>query len=88
MKLLVSSYYKSSNINGFSFAEHRHNIFNGVKTSSQEVYDFKKLCAGLAAKSIESIVIKHIDKESYTVEYMERQTRKSMKILISEIQAI
>jgi len=30
VKLLVSSYYKSSNINGFSFAEHRHNLGKGV----------------------------------------------------------
>lgn len=70
------------------WVKYNHNIFSGVKTSSQEVYDFKKLCAGLAAKSIESIVIKHVDTESYTVEYMERRTRKSMKILISEIEAI
>ncbi|HHW48436.1 MAG TPA: cupin domain-containing protein [Clostridiaceae bacterium] len=40
MKLLVSSYYKSSNINGFSFAEHRHidNIGGGNLESRKRTF--------------------------------------------------
>lgn len=70
------------------WAKYNYNIFKGMTSTSETVDNFMKLSSDIKAQGVQSIVIRFIDNESYTLEYIEMKTKKSIKILISDIEAI
>lgn len=70
------------------WVKYNHNIFNGITSTSESVNGFKNLRAELDAQSIESIVIRSVNDENYSIEYIKRKSKKSMKILISDLDNI
>lgn len=68
------------------WAKYNHSIINGILPGSEETKIFKKTICELSANNISSMSIAAFDQDCYLIEYIEGHTKKSMKILISEIE--
>lgn len=66
--------------------KYNHDILNGVLPGSEETNSFRKLLSELSARNISSLMIAGFCHDSYVVEYLEGQTKKTMRIFISEIE--
>lgn len=68
------------------WTKYNHSILNGVLPGDEETSVFRRTISELSANNISSMSIAAFDDDCYLVEYLEGYTKKSMKILISEIE--
>lgn len=68
------------------WVKYNHNVLNGILPEGGEVDNYKKIISELSARNISSMMIVAFDEDSYIIEYLEDQKKKSMKVLISEVE--
>jgi|LSQX01.1.fsa_nt_gb hypothetical protein len=70
------------------WVKYNHNILNGILPGNEEVNNYRKLISDLSDSDITAPNIIGFDEDCYIVEYLEGKKKKSIKVLISEIEII